>query len=190
MARLQTLFSLLFETRKSSEDQLTLYLHTNASPWPFCSPNLLSPDTRLLGHERESRLSPKRMRKPSIVSEVIDRGGFGFLGLIRDSPTQVLKYCIPEKEPEVFSLEHEKRTLEILGDHQYITKLLWASEHSLCFDYYPLRSIRRYYESQNSTLPSLHQRYQWCHQFIARISYIHSKNIIHNDLGTQHSSLF
>jgi serine/threonine protein kinase len=125
------------------------------------------------------------MRKPSIVSEVIDRGGFGFLGLIRDSPTQVLKYCIPEKEPAVFSLEREKRTLEILGDHQYIINLLWASERGLCFDYYPLRSIRRYYESQNGTLPSLDQRYQWCHRSIAGISYIHSKNIIHNDLSAR-----
>lgn len=125
------------------------------------------------------------MRKPSIVSEIIDRGGFGFLGLLLDSPSQVLKFCIPEKEPAVFSLECEKRALEILGDHQYIIKLLWASERGLCFDYYPLRSIRCYYESQNGTLPSLCQRYQWCHQSIVGISYIHSKGIIHNDLSAR-----
>jgi serine/threonine protein kinase len=126
-----------------------------------------------------------RMRKPSIVSEIIDRGGYGFLGLLLDSPSQVLKFCIPEKKPAIFSLEREKRILEILGDHQYIIKLLWASERGLCFDYYPLRSIRRYYESQNGTLPSLEKRYKWCHQSVVGISYIHSKNIIHNDLSAR-----
>ena len=125
------------------------------------------------------------MRKPSIVSEIIDRGGFGYLGLLVDSPSQVLKFCIPEKKPEVFSLEREKRTLEILGDHKYIIKLLWASERGLCFHYYPLRSIRRYYESYSFALPPLDQRYQWCHQCVAGTSYIHSQGIIHNDLSAR-----
>jgi serine/threonine protein kinase len=120
------------------------------------------------------------------VSQAIDRGGTGFLGLLYDEcPSRVLKYCIPENEEAVFSLGREKRALDILGDHQYIIKLYKASERGLFFEYHLLRSIRRYYESQNGTLPSLDQRLQLCHQSIVGISYIHSKNILHNDISAR-----
>jgi serine/threonine protein kinase len=120
------------------------------------------------------------------VSQIVDRGGTGFLGLLHDdSHSQILKYCIPENKGAVFSLGREKRALDILGDYPYIIKLLEASDRGLLFEYYPLRSIRRYYESQNETLPSLGQRLQWCHQSVVGISYIHSKNILHNDISAR-----
>ena len=128
---------------------------------------------------------PYRVRTPSTVSKIIDRGSYGHLGLLRESPTRVLKFCVPEREIAVLNLETEKKILEILGHHQHIIHLYSASEQGLCFEYYPLRSIRRYYESLNGSLPSLNRRLQWCHQSAAGYAYIHSKNIVHNDVSAR-----
>lgn len=122
-------------------------------------------------------------RRLSIVSVVIDRGSNAYVGILRDSPSCVLKWPIPNDDDALESFEREKRALEILGQHCSIVRFLWASEQGLCFEYYPFQSLRHYYE-QNG-LPSLDQRFRWCHQAVFGFAYIHSKNVVHQDISAR-----
>jgi serine/threonine protein kinase len=126
-----------------------------------------------------------QMGRPSIVSDVIDVGLHGRIGLLRDDPSRVLKFCNPKNEDAVNALEQEKRILSILGPHPYITHLHWVSEEGLCFEYYPLGSLRSYYETLRPRLPYLRERMRWCHQTVDAVAYIHSKSVIHNDISAR-----
>jgi serine/threonine protein kinase len=118
------------------------------------------------------------LRRPSIVSEIINTGRYGRLALLRTDPTSILKFC-SDNPAAISSLEQEKRIYAILGHHKFITNLRWVSDKGLCFEYYPLGSLRSYYQSQ---LPPLNRRLLWCHQLAEGVAFIHSKNIVHNDL--------
>jgi len=123
-----------------------------------------------------------RRRQPSIVSKIIDRGTYSYVGIIGDSPAQVLKW--PRPDPDALaSFEWERRNLALLGSNPHIVNLLWESESGLCFDYHPFRSMRHYY-AQNG-LASIDQRYRWCHQVVSGFSYIHSKGMIHHDISAR-----
>ena len=122
-------------------------------------------------------------RRLSIVSEVIDRGSNAYVGILRDSPSCVLKWPIPNDDDALESFQREQRVLAVLGQHQYIAQFLWASERGLCFEYHPFRSLRHYY--QQNGLPPLDQRLRWCHQAVSGFAYIHSKNIVHQDISVR-----
>lgn len=121
------------------------------------------------------------LKHPSIASEIINTGLYGRLALLRTDPTSILKFC-SDNPKAISSLEQEKRIYAILGHHKYIATLRWVSDAGLCFEYYPLGSLRSYYQSMSSNPPPLNQRIRWCHQLAEGVEYIHSKNIIHNDI--------
>jgi serine/threonine protein kinase len=121
-----------------------------------------------------------RQRKPSVVSEIIERGSNALVGILRDNPSFVLKWPLPDDPEAIESFERERIAFERLGQHQYIVQLLWASERGLCLEYHPLRSIRHHYTENE--LPPLSQRLQWCRQAVSGFAFIHSKNIVHMDI--------
>jgi serine/threonine protein kinase len=125
---------------------------------------------------------PARKPRPSIVSEVIERGTNACIGILRDSPGWVLKW--PHSNADALkSFECEKRALAHLGQNHYIVQLIAVLDEGLCFEYHPFRSIRHYYKQAQSS--SLDQRYQWCHLSVSGFAYIHSKNIIHHDISAR-----
>ena len=122
-----------------------------------------------------------RLRRPSIVSDIINMGLYGRLALLRTDPSCIFKFCSDNPEA-IASLEQEKRIYTILGPHRFIANLHWVSERGLCFEYYPLGSLRSYYRTLLPDLPPLSDRVRWCRQLVEGVAYIHSKNIIHNDI--------
>jgi serine/threonine protein kinase len=118
------------------------------------------------------------LRRPSIICEIINMGLYGQLALLRTDPTSILKFC-SENPKAISALEQEKRIYAILGHHEFIANLRWVSDKGLCFEYYPLGSLRSYYQS---ALPPLNRRVLWCHQLAEGVAFIHSKNIVHNDI--------
>lgn len=127
------------------------------------------------------RPAPQR-RTPPIVSKILERGTNATVGILRTTPTCVLKWPHPNDDA-MKSFEAEKRVLNLLGRHRFVVQLLWASETGLCFEYHPFRSIRHYY--RHNEFPAATQRYRWCHQLVSGFAYIHSKNIIHHDISTR-----
>jgi serine/threonine protein kinase len=125
------------------------------------------------------------IRKPSIVSDVIDIGLHGRIGILREDPSRVVKFCNPKNKDAINALQQESRILSILGPHPNIIHLYWTSDVGLCFEYYPLRSLRLYYETIRPDLPDLQIRLRWCHQALCAVAFIHSKNIVHNDLSAR-----
>lgn len=125
------------------------------------------------------------MRQPESVSVVIAGGSGGFIGLLRDNPTRVLKFCSPENADAHECLRRETEILRVLGHDKHITRLEAVQEDGLCFSYYPFGSIRDYYGTLDGNLPPLEDRFRWCHQCVAGTSYIHSKNILHNDISAR-----
>src|SRR5579871_1823882 len=105
-----------------------------------------------------------RMRRPSIVNEIVGVGLDGRVAVLRNDPTRVLKYCFPDNNEAVRNLEQEKKILAILGHHPHITYLDSVSDRGLIFEYYPHGSLRNYYSNLNGTLPSYDDRIRWCHQ--------------------------
>jgi hypothetical protein len=130
-----------------------------------------------------------KVRRPSIVSDVIDVGLHGCIGLLRDDPSRVIKFCNPKNEDAVNALEQEKRILSILGPHPYITHLHWVSEKALCFEYYPLSSLRSYYETLQPRLPDLCERIRWCHQTVDAVAYIKGPSSPGNPVGSITASI-
>ena len=71
----------------------------------------------------------------------------------------------------------------ILGQNRYLVRLLNISDVGLVFEYHPFRSIRHYYKQHG--LPTLSQRYHWCHDAVSGFAYIHSKNLVHHDISAR-----
>src|SRR5436305_11371659 len=111
------------------------------------------------------------MRQPESVSEVIAGGSGGFIGILRNNPTHVLKFCSPENADAVECLQRETEILRALGHNKYIIRLEAVQDDGLCFAYYPFGSIRDYYGTLGSNLPPLEDRFRWCHQCVAGTSY-------------------
>jgi serine/threonine protein kinase len=109
-------------------------------------------------------------------------GRYGRLGLLQSDRSKILKFCSDNKNA-IAALEQEKRIYAILGPHQYISHLHWSSEDGLCFEYYPLGSLRSYYKTLQPRLPSLSNRVRWCQQVVEAVAYIHSKGVVHNDIS-------
>ena len=105
--------------------------------------------------------------------------------MLSSQPDRVLKFCIPEREEAVEHIEQEKKIYAILGHHPRIAHLHWASEQGLCFEYYPLGSLRAHYKSLGSSMPTPNLQHQWCQQATAGVKYIHSKCIVHGDISTR-----
>jgi serine/threonine protein kinase len=121
------------------------------------------------------------LKHPSIASDIINTGLYGRLALLRTDATSILKFC-SDNPKAVSALEQEKRIYAILRQHKFIANLRWVSDAGLCFEYYPLGSLCSYYRSMSSNPPPLNHRLRWCHQLAEGIEYIHSKNIVHNDI--------
>jgi hypothetical protein len=58
------------------------------------------------------------------VSEIIERGSNALVGILRDTPSFVLKWPIPDDPEAIESIEREKIAFELLGQHQHIVQLL------------------------------------------------------------------
>ena len=125
-----------------------------------------------------------RMRRPSIVDEIVGHGADARVALFRHDHTRVLKYCFPDDEDAVQNLEQEKNILEFLGHHPLIAHMHSVSESGLIFEYYPLGSLRDYYSKALAQPPYIH-RLRWCQQVIEAVTFIHSKGVFHNDLSTR-----
>jgi serine/threonine protein kinase len=123
--------------------------------------------------------------KPSIVGDVFDAGLHGLIGLLAADPSRVLKFSYRSRGESALALEREKNILAVLGPHQHIIQLHWASEVGLCFEYCPHGSLRFYYENLRPALPPLSERVRWCHEAAAAFMYIHSKGIVHNDISAR-----
>ena len=133
------------------------------------------------------------MRQPEIVSWVINGGSGGFICILCDNPTCMLKFCAPDNQDAVECLQWEREILSALGQIEHIVRLHAMLElglsFGLCFQYYPFRSLRDYYKTVDGKLPPPENRFHWCHQCVSAISYIHSKNIFHNDLSMRNVHL-
>lgn len=124
------------------------------------------------------------MRRPSIVGDIVGYGIDSRVAILREDSTRVLKYCFPDHEDAVRNLEQEKKILAILGHHPLITHLHSVSERGLIFQYYRHGSLRDYYKTLPA-LPSLNDRVLWCRQVVEGFAYVHSKNILHNDISAR-----
>lgn len=125
------------------------------------------------------------LAQPSFVSKLIAHGSYGEIGLLRSDPSRVFKFCAVDNEDAMAAIEREKKILAILGSHKYIVDLHWVNERGLCFEYYPLGSLRDYYKTCGPNLPKLVDRIRWCHQSVEGLTYIHSKDIVHNDISVR-----
>jgi serine/threonine protein kinase len=116
------------------------------------------------------------------MSQTIEYGSNARIGLVRDAPRTVLKY--PHRsEHAQRSFECEKRAFALLGQHPYLVHPHATSELGLYFEYHPFRSIRYYYKHHG--LPSIGQRYKWCHESVSGFAYVHSKNLVHHDISAR-----
>jgi serine/threonine protein kinase len=125
------------------------------------------------------------LQPPSYVSaNYIGFGLYGRIALLRDDPSRVFKFCEPDNQEAVETLEREKKIFTLLGPHPFILQVHWVSDRGLCFEYHPLGSLRAYYLTL-PFLPDMATRIRWCQQVAERIAFIHSKGIVHNDIGAR-----
>ena len=135
---------------------------------------------------KPNRRTEIKLRPPSYVSDdYIGFGLYGRIALLHDDPSRVFKFCEPDNRDGVETIEREKKILTMLGAHPFIIQLHWVSERGLCFEYYPLGSLRTYYHTMLPSLPEITTRTRWCHQVAEGIAFIHSKGIVHNDVGAR-----
>lgn len=91
----------------------------------------------------------------------------------------------PENVNAVECFQREAEILRTLDHDKHITRPEAVQEDGLCFAYYPSGSIRDYYGTLDGNLPALQDRFCRCHQCVAGISYVPSKNILHNDISAR-----
>jgi len=131
-------------------------------------------------------LTEVKLDPPAFVSrEYIGFGLYGRIALLCEDPSRCFKFCEPLNKDGVKALENEKKILARLGAHKYIIELHWVHERGLCFEYYPHGSLRSYFEMRSSALPPLVIRTRWCRQVAEGLGFIHSKDIIHNDISAR-----
>ena len=123
-----------------------------------------------------------RSRRPDYISETIGGGATGWVGCLHSDPTRALKYCNKQRKHAVQQLEQEKRIYAIIGHHPLIAHMHASSEEGIYFEYYPLGSLRGFYEPRSS-LPELGHCLHWCQQSITAFKYLHSKYIVHGDIS-------
>jgi serine/threonine protein kinase len=123
-----------------------------------------------------------RFHRPDYISKTVGAGATGWIGLLCSDPTRVLKYCNKQRTDAVQQLEREKRIYAIISHHPLIAHMRASSEEGICLEYYPLGSLRSYYESRSS-LPELERRLRWCQQSVTAFKYLHSKYIVHGDIS-------
>jgi len=133
-------------------------------------------------HRTEIKLQP-----PPFVSDkhFVGYGLYGRVALLLADPSCCFKFCEPDDQEAVATIEREKNIFAILGTHQSIIQLHWVSERGLCFEYYPKGSLRAYYKTMSPSLPDISTRIRWCHQIMEGIAFIHSKDIVHNDISAR-----
>ena len=138
--------------------------------------------------DKPNRRTEIKLQPPSYISDnYIGFGLYGRIALLRDDPSRVFKFCEPDNRDGVETIKPEKKILTMLGAHPFIIQLHWVSERGLCFEYYPLGSLRTYYHTMLPSLPEITTRTRWCHQFTEGIAFIHSKGIVHNDIGARNT---
>lgn len=126
-----------------------------------------------------------KLAKPQFVGDIVAMGVYGRLALLRDDPSRVYKFCAIDNPEGIEAIEQEKKILEILGHHDRIALLHWTDHRGLCFEYYPTGTLRSYYKDLYPALPPQTQRISWCQQAIDGVAYIHSKNVVHNDISAR-----
>ena len=133
-------------------------------------------------HRTEITLQP-----PPFVSEqqFIGYGLYGRIELLLDDRSRCFKFCEPNNQDAVATIEREKNIFAILGPHPSIIQPHWVSERGLCFEYYPKGSLRAYYKTMLPSLPDIRTRPRWCRQIVEGIAFIHSKDIVHNDISAR-----
>jgi len=125
-----------------------------------------------------------QMSKPRIAGEIVGIGLDSRVAILRSDKTRVLKYCNAENKDAVRALKKEQEVLAILQHHSRITHLHAICEEGSIFEYYPHGSLRNYYGSLPA-LPALNDRLRWCQQAVEGIAYVHSNNILHNDISAR-----
>jgi serine/threonine protein kinase len=113
----------------------------------------------------------------------IGHGAYGIVAILRDDPSRVFEFCSPDNEEAVEAIDREKRILELVGSHPFILTPHWVDERGLCFEYYPLGTLRSYCKSLQPEIPPLTDRLRWCREIVCGVAYLHSKGVMHNDLS-------
>jgi serine/threonine protein kinase len=134
---------------------------------------------------RPHRIEIKLQPPPFVSDNYIGFGLYGRIALLRDDPSRAFKFCERDNPAAVQSIEQEKKILAILGGHPSIIEVHWTCELGLCFQYYPLGSLRSYYKTVFPSLPESITRIRWCHQVVEGVAFIHSKGIVNNDIGAR-----
>lgn len=135
---------------------------------------------------------------PRGVKSVIASGGSNFIGLVDENT--VLKYPnLPsgeslgldfenEKVYRILRQEHqlglnvEEQILEILGQHHRIISFKGKHEDGLLLEYMPNGSVADYLYNANPR-PSIKERLKWALQAAEAVAYIHTKGVLHCDVG-------
>jgi serine/threonine protein kinase len=124
------------------------------------------------------------MVRPRIARQIVGVGNDSRVAILRSDSTRVLKYCFAEDKDAVRALKREQSILTILGHHSRITHLHSVCEEGSIFEYYPHGTLRDYYKTL-LTLPPLNGRVRWYRQAVEGFTYIHSKNVLHNDISAR-----
>ncbi|MCJ1473155.1 hypothetical protein MMC13_001806 [Lambiella insularis] len=135
---------------------------------------------------------------PRGVERVIASGGSHFIGLVDENT--VLKYpSLPSEEPLGLHLENKKidrilrqeqqigldveeQILGILGQHHRIIRFKGKHEDGLLLEYMPNGSIADYLYNANPR-PLVQERLKWAMQTAEAVAYIHTKGVLHCDVG-------
>lgn len=119
-----------------------------------------------------------RRYRPPGVTDIIDRGGGSFIGLVDE--TTVLKYpCLPGDRE---GIEIEAELLRILGKHPRIIASNGLNEYGLVLQYAKNGNLYKYITSGHHEI-AVEQKLRWCKQAAEAVKYIHEKNIIHCDIN-------
>ncbi|MCJ1382442.1 hypothetical protein MMC17_005555 [Xylographa soralifera] len=135
---------------------------------------------------------------PRGVEKVIASGGNHFIGLVDENT--VLKYrSLRSDEPSGHHLENEKlyrimwqeqrigleveeQIFGVLGQHHRIIRFKGKHEDGLLLEYMPNGSIADYLCDANPG-PLVQERLKWAMQTAEAVAYIHTKGVLHCDVG-------